>query len=77
MRCLALRDAELPVPDLRRLAAAAEPFIRQGVARHPHITDALLERLLSDPVPEGVDDAAANSAPRPDRTYRILIAAGL
>ncbi|MFV2118878.1 hypothetical protein ACE14D_10715 [Streptomyces sp. Act-28] len=77
VRHLALRDPELPVPDLQRLAAAAEPFLRQGVARHPNITDVLLEQLLSDPDPRVVDDAAANSALRPTRMRRILTAAGL
>ncbi|MET8826269.1 hypothetical protein ABZX40_34520 [Streptomyces sp. NPDC004610] len=76
-RYLALQDPELPVPDLRQLATAAESFLRRGVARHPNVTDTLLERLLSDPDPEVADDAAANSALRPTRMYRILTAAGL
>ncbi|OQR65797.1 hypothetical protein B6E66_01585 [Streptomyces maremycinicus] len=45
VRCLALQDPELPVPDLQRLAGAAESFLRRGVARHPGVTDELLERL--------------------------------
>jgi hypothetical protein len=77
VRYLALQDPELPVPDLQQLAAAAEPFLRRGVARHPSITDALLEQLLSDPDPQVVDDAAANSTLRPTQMYRILTAAGL
>ncbi|NYV75750.1 hypothetical protein HW445_15735 [Streptomyces sp. UH6] len=77
VRYLALRDPELPLPDLQQLAAAAEPFLRRGVARHPNVTDVLLEHLLGDPDPEVADDAAANSALRPTRMYRILTAAGL
>ncbi|MFE4414704.1 hypothetical protein ACIQFZ_36640 [Streptomyces sp. NPDC093064] len=77
VRYLALHDPELPVPDLQQLAAAAEFFLRRGVARHPNITDALLEHLLSDPDPQVVDDAAANAALRPTQMYRMLTAAGL
>ncbi|MGW1033548.1 hypothetical protein ACWD4Z_15300 [Streptomyces antibioticus] len=76
-RYLALQDPELPVPDLQRLATAAEPFIRRGVARHPNITAALLEDLLSDPDPQVTDEAAANTTLPPPRMYRILAAAGL
>lgn len=76
VRYLALQDPELPVPALQRLAAA-EAFLRSGVARHPNITDVLLEQLLSDPDPKVSDDAAANSVLRPSRMYRILSAAGL
>ncbi|MFJ2847707.1 hypothetical protein ACIPD2_39770 [Streptomyces griseofuscus] len=54
-----------------------ELFLRRGVARHPNITDALLEHLLSDPDPQVADDAAANPALRPTQMYRILTAAGL
>lgn len=77
VRYVALQDPELPVPDLQQLAAAAESFLRRGVARHPNVTDALLEHLLSDPDPQVADDAAANSALRPTQMYRILTAAGL
>jgi hypothetical protein len=77
VRYLALQDPELPVPDLQQLAAAAESFLRRGVARHPNITGALLEHLLSDPDPQVVDDAAANPALRPTQMYRMLTAAGL
>ncbi|MGC0373818.1 hypothetical protein [Streptomyces sp. SAI-229] len=77
VRYLALEDPELPLPHLQRLAAAAEPFLRRGVARHPNITDGLLERLLGDPDPQVADDAAANSVLRPTQMYRILTAAGL
>ncbi|MGW1018758.1 variant leucine-rich repeat-containing protein [Streptomyces niveus] len=77
VRYLALQDPELPVPDLQQLAAAAESFLRRGVARHPNVTDALLEHLLSDPDPQVADDAAANSALRPTQMCRILTAAGL
>ncbi|GAA3371109.1 hypothetical protein GCM10020367_20440 [Streptomyces sannanensis] len=77
MRHVALQDPDLPVTALQQLAAAAESFLRRGVARHPNITDALLEQLLSDPDPEVADDAAANSALRPTRMYRILTTADL
>ncbi|MEU4148866.1 hypothetical protein [Streptomyces sp. NPDC026659] len=77
VRCVALQDPALPVQDLQQLAAAAEPFLRGGVARHPNIPDALLEQLLSDPDPHVADDAAANSALGLDRMYRILAAADL
>ncbi|MYQ47500.1 hypothetical protein GTW40_21010 [Streptomyces sp. SID4985] len=77
VRYVALQDPELPAPDLWQLAAAAESFLRAGVARHPNVTDALLERLLSDADARVADDAAANSALRADRMYRILDAAGL
>ncbi|MDR6978313.1 hypothetical protein J2X68_005039 [Streptomyces sp. 3330] len=77
VRYLALQDPELPVPDLQQLAAAAEPFLRRGVARHPNITTELLEHLLSDPDPQAADEAAANSALWPTQMYRILTAAGL
>ncbi|MFC8825621.1 hypothetical protein ACFT9I_09725 [Streptomyces sp. NPDC057137] len=77
VRYLALRDPELPVPALRQLAAAAEPFVRRGVGRHPNVTEALLDQLLSDPAPEVVHDAAANSALPLPRMYRILTTAGL
>ncbi|WP_218782000.1 hypothetical protein [Streptomyces sp. CS113] len=77
VRYLALQDPELPVPELQQLAAAAESFLRRGVARHPNITDAMLEHLLSDPDPQVVDDAAANPALRPTQMYRMLTAAGL
>ncbi|WP_372351312.1 hypothetical protein [Streptomyces sp. KL116D] len=77
VRYVALQDADLPVPGLRRLATAAEPFVRRGVARHPNTTDDLLEQLLSDPDPQVADDAAANAALPPTRMYRILTAAGL
>jgi hypothetical protein len=76
VRYLALQDPELRPPDLQRLAAA-ESFLRRGVARHPNITDVLLEHLLCDPDPQVADDAAANSALRPAQMYRILTAAGL
>lgn len=77
VRYVALQDPELPVKALQGLAAAAESFLRRGVARHPNITDALLEQLLSDPDPQVADDAAANPALRPTQMYRILTAAGL
>ena len=77
VRYLALQDPELPLPNLQQFAAAAEPFLRRGVARHPNITDMLLEHLLGDPDPQVADDAAANSALRPTQMYRILSAAGL
>ncbi|MGY0057002.1 hypothetical protein ACWY4P_10630 [Streptomyces sp. LZ34] len=76
-RYVALQDPELPITALRQLAAAAEPFLRCGVARHSNVTDALLERLLSDPDPEVADEAAASSALRPTRMYRILATADL
>jgi hypothetical protein len=74
---VALQDPELPVTDLQLLAAASESFLRRGVARHPKITDVLLDQLLSDPDPEVADDAAANPALRSNRMYRILTGAGL
>ncbi|WP_200304018.1 hypothetical protein [Streptomyces adelaidensis] len=75
---VALQDPELPVPALQRLAAAtSEPFVRRGVARHPNITDPLLDQLLSDPDPNVADDAAANAALRPARMYGILSDAAL
>jgi hypothetical protein len=77
VRYLALQDPELPVRDLQRLAAAAESFLRRGVARHPNITEALLEHLLGDPDPHVADDAAANPALRPTQIDRILTTAGL
>ncbi|MFI6875194.1 hypothetical protein ACIBL6_17330 [Streptomyces sp. NPDC050400] len=77
VRYVALQDTDLPVQGLRQLAAAAEPFLRRGVARHPNLTDDLLEQLLSDPDPQVADDAAAHCALRPTRMYRILTAAGL
>ncbi|MFJ4467675.1 hypothetical protein ACIP2X_09415 [Streptomyces sp. NPDC089424] len=77
VRYVALQDPELPVTALQQLAADPESFVRRGVARHPNAADALLEQLLSDPVPEVVDDAAANSALRPTHMYRILTASGL
>ncbi|MFJ9433324.1 hypothetical protein ACIRQY_27220 [Streptomyces sp. NPDC101490] len=77
VRCLALRDPELPVPEIRRLATATESFLRQEVARHPKVTEALLERLLSDPEPEVADDAAASPALRPSRMRQLLAAVGL
>lgn len=77
VRYVALQDPGLPLTSLHRLAEADEPFLRRGVARHPNITDGLLERLLCDPDPQVADDAAANSALRPGRMYRILAAAGL
>lgn len=77
VRYVALQDPELPVTALQQLAASTQSFLRRGVARHPNITDALLEQLLSDPVPEVADDAAANSALPPTHMYRILTAAGL
>ncbi|MGW6243114.1 hypothetical protein [Streptomyces roseolus] len=77
VRHLALQDPELPLPRLQQLAAAAEPFLRCGVACHPAVTDALLERLLGDPDRQVVDAAAANAALRPTRMYRILTTAGL
>ncbi|MEV7864975.1 hypothetical protein AB0P17_02470 [Streptomyces sp. NPDC088124] len=77
VRYLALQDPELPVTSLQALAAAAESFLRAGVARHPNVTDALLEQLLSDPDPQVADKAAANSALAPTQMYLILTAAGL
>lgn len=77
VRYLALQDPELPVPALQRLAAAEEALLRRGVAGHPNITEALLERLLSDPDPEVVHDAAANPVLRAVRMRRILADAGL
>ncbi|MEU0237390.1 hypothetical protein ABZ234_06825 [Nocardiopsis sp. NPDC006198] len=77
VRLLALQDPDLPVTALRRLAAADESFLRSGVAKHPNVTDALLEQLLSDPDPHVADNAAANPALRPTRMYRILTDAGL
>ncbi|MDQ1050892.1 hypothetical protein [Streptomyces sp. V4I2] len=77
VRYVALQDPELPVTALQQLAAAEDAFLRRGVARHPNITDALLERLLADPSPEVADDAGANPALRPARMYRILAEAGL
>jgi hypothetical protein len=74
---VALQDPELPVPALQQLATASESFLRRGVARHPNITEALLEQLLSDADPEVADDAAANPTLRPTRMYRILTDAGL
>ncbi|MFI1176742.1 hypothetical protein [Streptomyces melanogenes] len=73
----ALEDLELPAPALQQLAADAEPLLGRKVARHPNVTDALLDHLLSAPDPQVVDDAAANSALRPTQMYRILTAAGL
>ncbi|AXG79638.1 hypothetical protein [Streptomyces paludis] len=72
IRYVALQDPALPVPALAQLAADAEHFVRRGVARHPNITQELLTRLLSDPAPEVVDDAAANPALRPAEMYDIL-----
>ncbi|MEU9335564.1 hypothetical protein AB0D49_20670 [Streptomyces sp. NPDC048290] len=77
VRHLALQDPELPVPGLERLAASTEPFLRRGVAGHPHITDGLLERLLTDPDPEVADAAAANPVLRPTRMRGILAAVDL
>lgn len=53
------------------------PAMRRRVAGHPNVTDVLLEQLLSAPVPEVADNAAANSALRLSRMYRILTDAGL
>ena len=75
VRRLALHDPELPARDLERLAA--DPSLRGGVAAHPNATDALLDRLLSDPDHNVADNAAANPALPLDRMYRILVAAGL
>ncbi|MEV0095242.1 hypothetical protein [Streptomyces sp. NPDC050738] len=62
---------------LQQLAAAAEPFLRSGVARHPNVSDALLEQLLADPDSTVADSAAANAELPPSRMHRILTAAGL
>lgn len=77
VRYVALQDPELPVTALQQLATAEDSFLRRGVARHPNVTDTLLERLLADPAPEVADDAGANPALRPARMYRILAEAGL
>ncbi|MFF0726407.1 hypothetical protein [Streptomyces sp. NPDC004134] len=77
VRYAALQDPELPVAALLRLASAGESFLRCGVARHPNVTDALLEQLLSDPEPGVADEAAANPVLRVSRMSRILVAAGL
>lgn len=77
VRYVALQDPGLPVAALQQLAAAAESFLRRGVARHPNTTQALLQTLLFDPDPQVADDAAANPALQPTQMYRILTAAGL
>lgn len=75
VRRLALHDPELPARDLERLAT--DPSLRGGVAAHPNVSNALLDRLLSDPDHNVADNAAANPVLTPDRMYRILAAAGL
>lgn len=77
VRVVALQDPELPVPFLWRLADPDESWLRRGVAGHPGVTDELLERLLSDPDPEVVREAAANPVLRAARMEGILVAAGL
>ncbi|WP_369776409.1 hypothetical protein [Streptomyces sp. R33] len=77
VRVLALKDPELPVADLRQLAACADSFLRAGTARHPNITTELLELLLADPEPKVADDAAANPALPRAQMDRILARAGL
>ncbi|MFJ7985931.1 hypothetical protein [Streptomyces sp. NPDC096351] len=62
VRFLALEDPLLPAAVMRRLGGAEEAFLRAGVARHPNIEVPLLERLLSDPDPDVVEEAAANPA---------------
>ncbi|MFL1380577.1 hypothetical protein [Nocardiopsis protaetiae] len=69
-------DPEPPAPCLRRSACDTERFLRAGVARRPNVTGALLDRLLSDPVPQVADAAAARPGPTPARMYRILAATG-
>lgn len=62
---------------MERLAAAEESYLRRGVAGHPGVTLALLDRLLGDPAPEVADSAAAKPALPLDRMHRILADAGL
>ncbi|WP_244872187.1 hypothetical protein [Catellatospora sp. TT07R-123] len=69
-RRAALQDPTLPVDALERLAA--EPGMRQAVAAHPMLDEALFSRLLADTDPAVVETAAANSILPPDLMYRIL-----
>ncbi|MFD8643852.1 hypothetical protein ACFV14_26555 [Streptomyces zaomyceticus] len=64
-------------PDSADWPPTPEAFVRRGAARHPRLTEALLEQLLSDPDPEVADDAAANPVLRPARMELILAEAGL
>ncbi|MFG3490292.1 hypothetical protein [Streptomyces sp. NPDC047972] len=77
MRFLALEDPLLPAAVLRRLDGAEETFLRAAVARHPNIEVPLLERLLSDPDPEVVEEAAANPALPEAWMDRVPAEAGL
>ncbi|MEU0835209.1 hypothetical protein [Streptomyces sp. NPDC005969] len=76
-RLLALKDPELPVAELRRFGDSAEAFLRAGAARHPNVGADLLERLLMDPDPHVVEDAAANPVLPRARMDRIIADAGL
>lgn len=72
VRVLALQDPELPVPELQRLADSEQEFLRAGAAGHPNVTADMLERLLTDPEPKVVDEAAANHVLLHARMNRIL-----
>jgi hypothetical protein len=76
-RYAALQDRALPLDALRQLAAAPEPWLRRGVARHPNVDAALLDRLLTERGPEIVDDAAGNPVLPLARMYDILAEAHL
>jgi hypothetical protein len=77
VRVLALEDPELPAPEVRLLAACDESFLRAGAARHPNVTEELLELLLADSEPQVAEDAAANPVLPRVRMDRILAEAGL
>lgn len=77
VRVLALQDPELPVPELRRFADSEQDFLRAGAARHPNVSAELLERLLADPEPRVVDEAAANRVLPHTRMVRVLVESGL
>lgn len=77
VRILALRDPDLPVPQLWRLAESDEDFLRAGAARHPNVTVELLELLLADPAPNVAEASAANPVLPRGRMSRIITEAGL
>lgn len=77
VRVLALEDPELPEPELWRFVDSEHEFLRAGTARHPNVTADLLERLLADPAPKVVDEAAANPMLLHARMGRILTDSGL
>lgn len=67
---VALEDPELPAEVLERLAET--PGLRRRIAAHPTVTAGLLDRLLTDPDPYVVDEAAANPRLELSRMEQLL-----